>query len=704
MKRFLIAFDLMLVVVFLAVWASAPTSGYGNNASGTGIGGGAHRSINSIAGGVYVQRMKNATEKAFRNYDFEPAKDAKKYNVLPLNGLVDFAQIDTLFKPTGEAIWGKSDWRDAKYESSLMPKSFKFSRWVIEGGFSADEPESFMSLRHFYNPVTSKGPTWLTDIPVANFRVMGANPQIDAITWATSHDDNAYNWTKGQEALMEAFTADRADEAAYAYAHAWRSLGECMHLMADMTLPAHVRNDSHPGYWYAAGAYDDLRSDVYEYFSNWYGKIDAAWSSRIVDPAIVSQIQAQTDVKSMYSDVAGYVNARYFSADTIPYQNWRGAWTALNIGFGGILYDSPRLETMTRDKDGYWHSTDALGNDIIMAHDSWLDDDGWDEYPKGFNLACAESQARRLVPIAVQANARLMELFIPKVELAVSEVGSAEDEESGEPVIYAEAKVFTVDGKGGYASSPNAEALADSEQTVLLFARLTDGKGKQKELSYLAPQTEIVGGKFEIPLEDMTKEGGLYEALHPARDTKTEDLPKIEWAVGLDMGGILVKSDWYGGDDITGLWDCQTTYESIDIPPELLDTSGMSEEEAKIFVDSMKMAYGSSLIGQTFPSQFEIIKNGSAYTLRQKLDAQTAAQMGGSASQLDFKLTLSGREVTCTSEQTYEGGGTKSVMEGTVSADSREIEGAFTTEMTFMVEGLGGVVWKGSWVATKVEP
>lgn len=703
MKRFLSLFNLVLVIVFFVVWIAAPAAGYGNNASGDAIEGGAHRSINRIAGALFIKNMKSSTEKSFANIDFEPLKDPDKYKVLALNEQVEEAALKALFQPTGLAITGKSDDRDAEYEATLKDVPHKFSGWVIEGGFSADEPESFMSMRHFFNPISSKGKAWLTDLPWVTGRYMGANPEIDAITWAMSHNDNDYNWTRGQEELMDGFSAGTAAEAAYFYAHAWRSLGECMHLLADMTVPAHVRNDSHPGYWYAAGAYDDLRSDVYEYFMNWPKKIEDAWSGRIMDPAVLATIQSANDVPKLYADIATYVNTRFFSADTIPYKNWRGAETSLNNGFGGIVYDSPKLDGMTHDEKGYYHASDAMGGDMIMAHDSWLDDDGWDEYPKSFNLDCAKSQALRLVPIAVHANARLMALYMPKVTVAVTGAETDEDSESEEPVIRGEILVHPVDGKGGYVKDPDPKAMQKTEQTLLLFAKLTDAKGKSKEVVYLAPPAAIDGGEFEISLEDLTEEGGLYDALHPAKDAKAEDVPTVEYAVGLDMGGVLVRSDWYGGEDITGLWNLETTYESVDIPDALMDTSGMEEAEAKVFRDSMRMAYGGSMVGQTFRSQIEIVKKGAGYVMKQPMDAQTAAQMNAAGVSLDYDLTLKGDQVICTYEQKYEGGGQKGRIEASLSGNRKQMDGSFTMELTFMVEGVGNVVWSGSWRAEKVE-
>ena len=49
-------------------------------------------------------------------------------------------------------------------------------------------------------------------------------------------------------------------------AAAWRSLGETMHLIADMSVPSHVRNDSHPELEWTQFITDKYRADSYEEF------------------------------------------------------------------------------------------------------------------------------------------------------------------------------------------------------------------------------------------------------------------------------------------------------------------------------------------------------------------------------------------------------------------------------------------------------
>ena len=65
--------------------------------------------------------------------------------------------------------------------------------------------------------------------------------------------------------MITAFSSMNLPEKDKLFAAAWRSLGETMHLIADMSVPSHVRNDSHPGVE-TQFITDKYRADSYEEF------------------------------------------------------------------------------------------------------------------------------------------------------------------------------------------------------------------------------------------------------------------------------------------------------------------------------------------------------------------------------------------------------------------------------------------------------
>ena len=543
----------LALAAVLAVGPVAPVLGYANNQPGQTLGGGAHRKINQIAGGLFMREIVKGEEgAAFKRYDFLPLSPSGKYKVVALNADVSPDAVANVFRPAGLTVTARVETKDkgAEYEAASKTVNSAFSGWVIDGGFTADEPELYMSLRHFYNPVTDLGPAYLTDIPaVMGSLVMGANPQVDAVTWATTASDNPYNWMNGTRELSRALTANTVAEAQWKYAAAWRSLGETMHLAADMSVPAHVRNDSHPGDWRAAALLADMRADAYEYITNWSWGLEQAWLDRQLDPDLLAGIRADVTPDAVMTTIAGWVNSHFFSTDTIPYVDWTGTTTALNVGAysgigvgNGIVYPAPVLDPKTLDpKTGYYTIADASGAPLIMAHTSWLKARGWGSYPGQVNYEVVQSQAQRLVPTAIWGAERLMELFMPLVEVKVASVKVDPDTQA--PVVSGTIAVRPVMQGGGYAATPDPNLMKDTEQSVLLFVRLTRKDGATEERTYLAPPTDVKDGEFEIDLADCTNADGLHDIIFPGEGTKPA-FTKVEYAVGLDMGGVLVRSDY----------------------------------------------------------------------------------------------------------------------------------------------------------------
>lgn len=117
-------------------------------------------------------------------------------------------------------------------ESSVSQQ--KIWEWIAEGG----EKEDLMGVRsmyHFHNPLTNKG-------------LLGK--EFSAIVWATlpvggqslapqaSWDDVRYYYRR-------ALTAADKNERENWFALTFQGLGQMMHLVEDMSVPAHTRDDMH---------------------------------------------------------------------------------------------------------------------------------------------------------------------------------------------------------------------------------------------------------------------------------------------------------------------------------------------------------------------------------------------------------------------------------------------------------------------------
>jgi len=317
--------------------------------------------------------------------------------------------------------------------------------WVIEGGYTADEPELYNSFRHFYDPTNPDTPYLTDDLEKLNYAyrallwttpaivaapVLGTNfnPQVNARDWALTGEAknglgaNEYSLAKGVEYYHLAFTAPSYEKQDEYLAKAWRSLGETMHLLADMTCVPHVRNDSHPGRaLYVTGNTDPnvgmLKNDPYELYCT--ESMIRQYKDYPVDPVIKAQIDGAPTPAELFYRVALYTNKNFFSSDTISGHylstagNPDGELIEVTPANGQQPYPSPKLQNMRFDEDtGYFVNPD---NNVRMCHISWLSAVGWGDISgMAVTLPCVEDQAKVLVPVAIYANARLAKMFLPR--------------------------------------------------------------------------------------------------------------------------------------------------------------------------------------------------------------------------------------------------------------------------------------------------
>jgi hypothetical protein len=301
-----------------------------------------------------------------------------------------------------------------------------FEKWVIHGGFSADEPHLWASIRHFYDPLAVNGVPELTDHNWVHGTLIGYEA-ISAKYWAFEDESNPFSWKKALEYYKRAMeipgdsqvsvipgsdfrdpelTVASPAEARETYlGKAFRSLGESMHMIADMTQPCHVRNDSHP-----TGDLDPLESTVT------YANV-LRYKDSPVDPRIGSQIDVAIDAQTMYEAMALYTN-RYFYTDGTIYDNSTGVFPRN----GEKPYPHPQFGDLTLDKLNpvKTYSGEFNGKPAPMVQQTYASyklGGLWTNYimPPSFT----DRQSEVLLPVAIKADARLINLFFPTFELTM---------------------------------------------------------------------------------------------------------------------------------------------------------------------------------------------------------------------------------------------------------------------------------------------
>ncbi|WP_427365520.1 hypothetical protein [Candidatus Caldatribacterium saccharofermentans] len=312
------------------------------------------------------------------------------------------------FASFNEERWKGIDWGPEDGTRNLFPRievarEKTIREWLIGGGFSADEPEGPMALLHFYDPTNSERP-YLTDqqFLVRLIRFLGGttfdNPQRDAVTWTfrTRPEDTMeflglfdqeYGWLQAKEYLKKAIESKDPKDL---YGKAWRAVGEVMHMVADMTVPAHVRNDGH------AAILGD--PDPYERGTSGDHLREALERGR---PANLKYFRF--DAEALMKDVASYTNANFFSQDTIPGR-----------------YTLPSLEKLEDGRDGYLYSTTTDGHRYRALAKGGFLDRWWRRRRYAIDRRVVEDQQSILLPTAVRACAGVLYAFLPRFDVKAS--------------------------------------------------------------------------------------------------------------------------------------------------------------------------------------------------------------------------------------------------------------------------------------------
>lgn len=103
--------------------------------------------------------------------------------------------------------------------------------WIREGGEAEDARTR--ALNHFHDPLEN------------DWDQAGGIWGRSAILWAQDESNNS-SWRVARENYWNALQFDDKGFSEYSYAKAFQSLGQVMHLVSDMAVPAHVRDDLHP--------------------------------------------------------------------------------------------------------------------------------------------------------------------------------------------------------------------------------------------------------------------------------------------------------------------------------------------------------------------------------------------------------------------------------------------------------------------------
>ncbi|MDP2638646.1 MAG: lamin tail domain-containing protein [Candidatus Azambacteria bacterium] len=218
-------------------------------------------------------------------------------------------------------------------------------QWIIQG--SIDEDFAPRWLNHFYDPTLGTG----LSATALGFGYAGypSKNWAQFSSYQTLTPSNIANlWTGNGPVISGSWFGDFSYEAAIkSYSKnkekdAYLALGHILHLIEDITVPEHTRNDIHPG------------GDIPSFYENWTKQNSEALTKDLGErlfnqgnrPVIYG------DLGAYFDNLAGYTNSHFFSPRTANYTFYQKPKIAYEDGtfaYGyderGILFDLAIIET-----------------------------------------------------------------------------------------------------------------------------------------------------------------------------------------------------------------------------------------------------------------------------------------------------------------------------------------------------------------------
>ncbi len=190
------------------------------------------------------------------------------------------------------------------------------AEWIIQG--SIDEDRDIRAINHFYDPInnigwTGKGLGGFTASEVRGFTSAFVAPEgtdtVSAVRWVNERNLQSqyysrYGGDRTWTQALEYFYGGKKEEAYY-------TLGHVLHLLEDMAVPAHTRDDPHP----PVGDEESPHEAYADQRWNRSSINDLDIPNRLVKEGVV--LPSESSIEGYLHSIALYSNRYFFSKDTI---------------------------------------------------------------------------------------------------------------------------------------------------------------------------------------------------------------------------------------------------------------------------------------------------------------------------------------------------------------------------------------------------
>jgi hypothetical protein len=349
------------------------------------------------------------------------------------------------------------------HELQTGNKTYTVKEWLAYGGKAEDfgrfgnfSKLSTRAFNHFHDPLKNWAGAGLDNPVNSLYRGSFNRDPVSPILWGLDpgqqdFPDNKtgdWSWGKAREYFYAYLTGrdfsgntvadDKADREA-AFADCFRAVGQVLHLLQDMSVPLHTRNDVHIlpllgiGRWtfetYTAKNVDTGKLD---YIPD--QEFDRPSSELISDPQPESGYSDLPPITGLFDrnqytglatpdrdaciGMAEYSNANFFTNDTLcKYPHPALDETDYDHSIWSHI-EEVDAEDGRKDKRIYFKKTSGEPIDHLMAAGYWylpLDEYGWDKPELRWTFlvdkTCFADYAAKLIPRAVGYSAALLDYF-----------------------------------------------------------------------------------------------------------------------------------------------------------------------------------------------------------------------------------------------------------------------------------------------------
>jgi hypothetical protein len=420
-------------------------------------------------------------------------------------------------------------------DASGSEKTWPVLKWINFGGDWEDVPED-RCFNHFYDPLTGYGLT-------GQFQFYSS-----ALEWAKEPTlTNEWSWVQARvwyyTALKHHDVNISGRDSNYNFAKTFRSLGQIMHLLQDMAVPAHTRNDIHPPKY----GLKKWQQDLYEKYAV-DNILSLSYGGYVMQPIPFNKFDDYWHTDSGGKGLADFTNRNFLSRNTNLDDNEYASPVAIN-----------------RDVIEEQYVTDHATNEQSLVYVKYASGNVFDDYTgerkpithlaaysffdyemenenghKVYSLdeECHKEYASFLIPRAVGYSAGLLNYFF-RGTLEVTEAVAIDGDESGIKKISAKAVNTSPND-----STPNGEVFA--------FARYKIGTEPEYSYSVSTSATDESGTPV-TSIERSTDAAMIFDFSNKPIPANVKELYLHVVYYG-DLGNELATGIAIGMDEVSDVY------------------------------------------------------------------------------------------------------------------------------------------------------